>query len=88
MSDSVVVARSRSPRRGSAWWREICEEYERFIGTQAEFCRLHGITGGSLRYWRLKHEAAFIEVAAPEDVSAWDVELAFGDGTVLRLRKP
>ena len=30
MSDSGVV-RSRSPRRGAARWREICEEYERFI---------------------------------------------------------
>ena len=42
MSDSGVV-RSRSPRRGAARWRELCEEYDRFIGTQAEFCRLHGI---------------------------------------------
>ena len=82
------VARSRSPRRGAARWREICEEYERFIGTQAEFCRLHCITGSSLRYWRLKQETSFVEVAAPESVSTWDVELAFGDGTVLRLRKP
>ncbi len=57
MSDNGVV-RSRSPKRGAARWREICEEYERFIGTQAEFCRLHGITCGSLRYWRLKQEAA------------------------------
>ena len=80
MSDSGVV-RSRSSRRGAARWRDICEEYERFIGTQAEFCRLHGITCGSLRYWRLKQEATFVEVAA------WDVELAFGNGTVLRLRK-
>ena len=48
MSDSVV-ARLRSPRRGAARWREICE-YDRFIRTQAEFCRLHGITGSSLRY--------------------------------------
>ena len=87
MSGSGVV-RSRSPRRGAARWREPCEEYERFIGTQAEFCRLHAISSGSLRYWRLKQEAAFVEVAAPESVSTWDVELAFGDGTVLRLRKP
>ena len=77
MSDSGVV-RSRSPRRGAARWREIFE-YDRFIGTQAEFCRLHGITGSSLRYWRLKQETSFVEVAAPESVSAWDVELAFGD---------
>ena len=37
------VARPRSPRKGAVRWREICVEYERFIGTQAEFCRLHGI---------------------------------------------
>ena len=80
------VERSRSPRKGAARWRELCEEYDRFIGTQAEFCRLHGITGSSLRYWRLKQETAFVEVAAPE-AAAWDVELAFGDGTVLRLRR-
>ena len=87
MSRSGVV-RSRSPRKGAARWRELCEEYDRFIGTQAEFCRLHGISGSSLRYWRLKQEASFVEVAAPESVSTWDVELAFGDGTVLRLRRP
>lgn len=80
MSVSDVV-RSRSPRKGAARWREICEEYERFMGTQAEFCRLHGITCSSLRYWRLKQESAFVEAAAR------DVELVFGDGTVLRLRK-
>ena len=85
MSDSGVE-RSRSPRKGAARWRELCEEYDRFIGTQAEFCRLHGITGSSLRYWRLKRETSFVEVAAPEAV-AWDVELAFVDGTVLRLRR-
>ena len=42
MSVSDVV-RSRSPRRGAARRREICEECGRFMGTQAEFCRLHGI---------------------------------------------
>ena len=87
MSSSGVV-RSRSPRKGAARWRELCEEYDRFIGTQAEFCRLHAISISSLRYWRLKQESDFVEVAAPESVSTWDVELAFGDGTVLRLRRP
>ena len=86
MSGSGVV-RSRSPRKGAARWRELCEEYDRFIGTQTEFCRLHGITGSSLRYWRLKQETSFVEVASPE-AAAWDVELAFADGTVLRLRRP
>ena len=86
MSGSGVV-RSRSPRKGAARWRELCEEYDRFGGTQAEFCRLHGISGSSLRTWRLKRETTFVEVAAPESVSTWDVELSFGDGTVLHLRK-
>lgn len=86
MSGSGVV-RSRSPRKGAARWRELCEEYDRFIGTQTECCRLHGITGSSLRYWRLKQETSFVEVASPE-AAAWDVELAFADGTVLRLRRP
>ena len=87
MSSSGVV-RSRSARKGAARWRELCEEYDRFIGTQAEFCRLHDISCSSLRYWRLKQETSVVEVAAPESVSTWDVELAFGDATVLRLRKP
>ena len=86
MSSSGVV-RSRSPRKGAARWRELCEECDRFIGTQTECCRLHGITGSSLRYWRLKQETSFVEVASPE-AAAWDVELAFADGTVLRLRRP
>ena len=76
------VARPRSPRRGSSRWREICEEYERFVGTQAEFYRPHGITCGSLRYWRLKQDTIFVEVAPPE-TAAWDVELVFGDGSIL-----
>ena len=72
---------------GATTLSQLREEYGRFIGTRAEFCRLHGITGSSLRYRRLKQETAFVEVAAPE-TAAWDVDLDFGDGTVLRLRKP
>ena len=85
MSGSAVVG-SRSPRKGAARWRELCEAYGRFGGTQAEFCRRHGITASSLQYWRSKQETPFVEVAAPE-AAAWDVELAFADGTVLRLRR-
>ena len=86
MSVSNAVVRSRPPRKGAARWREICEEYDRFMGTQAEFCHLHDISCSSLRYWRLKQDTTFVEMAPPE-AAAWDVELAFGDGTVLRLRK-
>jgi len=87
MSVSNDVVRSRSARKGAARWREICAEYDRFMGTQAEFCHLHDISCSSLRYWRLKQDTTFVEVAAPETAAAWDVELAFGDGMVLRLRK-
>ena len=80
MSGSGIV-RSRLPRKGAAGWRELCEEYDRFIGAQAEICCLHGITGSSLRYWPLKQETAFVEVAAPE-AAAWDVELTSGDDRV------
>ena len=79
MSGSEVV-HSRSPTKGAARWRELCDEYDRLVGTQAEFCRLHGITGSSLRYWQLKQETAFVEATAPETTSG-AVELPFGDGT-------
>ena len=79
------VLRSRSPRRGAVQWRKTCEEYERFIGTQAELLP-------SARHRRRFAALLAIEAgdghcrdAAPE--TAWDVELALGDGTVLRLRK-
>ena len=64
MSDNGVVC-SRSPRRGAAQRREICEEYERFRGTQAEFCRLHGITCGSLRYWRKRSLCDVLDAGFP-----------------------
>ena len=70
-------------------WRTLLEDFDLHEGSQAEFCRLHGISHGSLFYWRRKlRQTAFVEIEAPVSAACWDVELEFGDGMVLRLRRP
>ena len=74
---------TRAPRRGAEEWRTL-DLHER---TKAEFCRVHGISPGSLSYWRGKCGAVgFVRIEAPGLAPGWDVELEFGDGMVLRLR--
>ena len=80
---------SRTPRRGVEEWRTPVADFDLHEGSQAEFCRLHGISQGSLFYWRRKlRQTTFVEIEAPDLAPCWDVELELGDGMVLRLRKP
>ncbi len=82
-------ARMRGPRRGAQEWRELLADFDLHEGTKAEFCRHHGISPGSLSYWRGKCEATgFVRIEAPALAPGWDVELELGDGMVLRLRRP
>ena len=84
---------SRALRRGVEEWRTLLDDFDLHEGSQAEFCRLHGISQGSLFYWRSKlRQTEFVEIEAPDlapDLApGWDVELDLGDGMVLRLRRP
>ena len=61
----------------------------RHTGTEAEFCRHHGISPGSLSYWRGKlGTAGFVRIETPDLAPGWDVEFELGGGMVLRLRRP
>ena len=80
---------SRTPRRGVEEWRTLLADFEFHEGRQTEFGHLHGISQGSLFYWRLKlRQTALVEIEAPDLAPCWDVELELGDGIVLRLRRP
>ena len=80
---------SRAPRRDVEEWRTLLTDFDIHEGSQAEFCRLHGISQGSLFYWRRKlRQTAFVEIEAPVSTMGWDVELELGNGMVLRLRRP
>jgi transposase-like protein len=69
--------------------------YERRTVTRRAFCVEVGVAPSTLDYWRRKLRdegsagAGFIELAAGSEVcrSAWEVELALGDGVVLRLAR-
>ena len=68
---------TRAPRRGAEEWRTLLADFDLHEGTKAEFCRLHGISPGSLSYWRGKYGTAdFVKIEAP----GWAVELELGDG--------
>jgi transposase-like protein len=76
-------------------WQQLVAAYERRTVTRRAFCADAGVAPSTLDYWRrkLKDEgsagAGFIELAAGSEVdrSAWEVELALGDGMVLRLAR-
>lgn len=79
--------------RSRADWEQLLAAYERRAVTRRAFCVEAGVAPSTLDYWRrkLKDEGSagggFIELAAGRetDRSAWEVELALGDGMVLRL---
>lgn len=85
-------------RRSRAQWRRLVAEQAGSGLSQRAFCERRGLTYASFCGWkrRLGDEpvsegdgAAFVEMAvAPAPPSSgWDVELALGDGVVLRLRR-
>ena len=70
-------------------WRTLLTDFDFHEGSQAEFCRLHGISQGSLFYRRSKlRQTEFVEIEAPDLAPGWDVELELGNGMVLRPRRP
>ncbi len=85
-----VDRRGRSGR-GRAEWERLVAAYEQGTVSRRAFCAEAGISPSALDYWRrkLREEGSvaphFVELA-PER-SGWDVELALGDGVVLRLAR-
>ena len=102
MSTSKRPTRGRRARRSREQWRDLLERFEHSGQRREDFCREHGLTLSSFAHWRrtLGKTAAgrrtatgsplFIELEPQAGAASgsWDVELALGDGMVLRLRRP
>jgi transposase-like protein len=81
--------------RSRADWEQLVAAYERRTVTRRAFCAEAGVSPNTLDYWRRKFRdegsaaAGFIELAAGGEAgrSRWEVELALGDGVVLRLSR-
>jgi transposase-like protein len=80
--------------RSRAQWQRLLAAYDQRTVTRREFCAQAGVSPSTLDYWRRKlrdegsARAGFIELAGGEDGrSRWEVELALGDGVVLRLAR-
>jgi transposase-like protein len=81
--------------RSRADWEQLVAAYERRTVTRRAFCVEASVAPSTLDYWRrkLKNEGSgapgFIELAAAGEAgrSGWEVELALGDGVVLKLAR-
>ena len=90
------ISRSRSQ------WRSLLDDFHRSGLTKVAFCKQHGVASSSLNRWQkiLAQEPGgdFIDVTEPLSVTpaappstqesdpGWQVELALGNNTVLRIR--
>ncbi len=87
--------------RSQGEWKALLEAFNNSGLTKAAFCKQHRIATSSLYRWQSifsQHagDTDFIDVTeslsitpaptAPERDNPWQVELALGDGIVLRLR--
>jgi len=102
LSTATVATRGRRVRRSREEWRALLQRFEHSGQGREEFCRDQGLTRSSFDRWRrafggtasgrgaVNDSALFVELTSQESASAggWDVELALGDGMVLRLRRP
>lgn len=78
--------------------RRIVEGYERSGLSQERFCKERGVSLSNLARWRVKAKAGqadrelemvkpqFLEIGA-EPSNCWDIEVNFGGGVVLRMRR-
>lgn len=88
------VQTSRRGGRSRADWERLVSEYETSGMGRKAFCAERSVAVTSLDYWRRKLKAesssiGFVELGAvaAEPSSGWDIELALGDGVVLRLSR-
>jgi len=99
MSEQSKGVQGDSPSgRTRTDWEHLLAAYERREGTREAFCAAAGISVTSLDYWRrkLRGESSssapgFIElpIRGGDNDSAlgWEMELALGDGVVLKLSR-
>ena len=88
--------------RNREQWSQIIEEFYTSHMSIAAFCRSRQLNEGSFYRWRklLTEQPApvdepplFVDITPPvsqpaPDTPAWDIELALGNGMVLRMRRP
>ncbi len=90
-------------RRSRTQWQRIMKEYETRGLSQPAFCAQEGLSQHLFCKWRKKlisgcrpaliddSDKSFIEVPAvdheTQPILQWDVELAFANGMVMRLRQ-
>ena len=85
----------RRTRRSRDEWRRLIDEQAESGQTQSAFCAARGISVGSLQNWKRRLAAPeatpqpWLELGtlAEAKSATWDVELALGDGILLRLRR-
>lgn len=90
---SKQVGKRRSSGHSRAQWQRLLAAYDQRTVTRQAFCAQAGVSPSTLGYWRKKLRdegsvpAGFIELARGDEGgrSGWEVELALGDGVVLRL---
>lgn len=87
--------RTRRVRRQRAQWQRLVEEQAASGLTQQAFCARRRVAYATFCTWkrRLRDEAdgqppGFVEVELDDaPIPGWDVELALGEGVVLRVRR-
>lgn len=92
---SKQVGKRSGSGRSRVQWQGLLAAYDQRTVTREAFCEEAGVAPSTLDYWRrkLREEgsapAGFIELAGGGEAgkSGWEVELALGDGVVLRLAR-
>ena len=85
-------------RRSREQWQELVEQFEQSGLSRREFCDQNGVSYDRLAFWvrrfRNQDKGGRLFVEMPREIrddlplqTAWDTELDFGNGIVLRLRR-
>ena len=86
----------RHVRRSRSDWQQLIDEQARSGQSQRAFCAARALSAKSFQHWKRQLAATaapaapWVELGAlPERpvISAWELELALGDGVCLRLRR-
>jgi len=89
------------PRRSTAQWQQLVDEFQESGLTQKAFSDQHGIAPSAFGYWKRKlsvapsadqdDESSWLDLsaltAAGEQAGSWKIELDLGNGVVLRLNQ-
>jgi transposase-like protein len=101
MTNPQSANNTKRPYRTEAQWRQLIEDYEASDVSIDNFCAQNNLNCKSFYQWRKRLQQTqhspgtvpdFIElthVAKPSATqqSHWDLELEFGSGTFLRIRR-